>query len=267
MRFWRLLAAVVAVTSIRAEQAQQDESVTPSAKTYTGRFSLSPLSAEGATLEDLIRFAYSVRDFQIVGGPAWIKSERYDVRAGALGGPVRDFVGKPLPPLQKLLKDKFQLKLHGESRELAIFKLRVSQYGGDLRKSRVARCATFDFGRYSPPPGERPKDCSAVLTGPNRQLNETLDGVGMSVAQLIDMLSRELDRIVVDKTQLTGLYDIVLEWNRAATSQRVKTSITEDPDNPSLFEALEQQLGLKLEAAKGPVEVLVIDHAEKPAER
>lgn len=270
------LPRVLAATSILAAAlgAQnppelRQATAKPSARTSLGGFSLAPLAAEGATLEDLIRFAYHVRDFEIAGGPAWINSDRYDVTAKPLAGPPREFFDKPLPPLQDLLREKFHLQLHRETREIPIFTLTASKYGAELHRSKVTSCAAFKWGRYSPPPGERPEDCSGVETGPNLQLNETLDAVGMPVSgsagfNLVQLLSRELDRVVIDKTGLPGLFDIVLEWNRQATKERLKSAATEDPDSPSLFEAVQQQLGLKLEPAKGPVEILVIDHAEKP---
>ena len=251
----KLLPVIILLATAHAQEA----TVKPSMKTSSGGFTLKPLAAEGATVQHLIRFAYHVRDFQIAGGPSWINSERFDVTAKPLAGPPRDFFDKPLPPLQDLLREKFQLKLHRETRELLVYTLTVSKYGGEMRRSKVATCASFIKIRYSPP-GERPQECSGVMGGPNLQLNETLDAVGMSAPELIKVLSDELDRIVIDKTGLTGLFDIVLEWNRQATKNRS----AEDEDSPSLFTAVERQLGLNLEPAKGPVEVLVIDHAEKP---
>jgi len=82
--------------------------------------------------------------------------------------------------------------------------------------------------------------------------------------QLVPRLAVQTERPVIDKTGLTGLFDFYLEWNRAATLDKAATSA--DPDNPSLFTALQDQLGLKLTPEKGPVEILVIDHAEKPSE-
>jgi uncharacterized protein (TIGR03435 family) len=252
----KLLAAIIVLATAQA----QDATVKPNTRTTSSRLTLSPLAAEGTTLHELIRMAYAVRDFQIAEGPAWIKSDRWDVTARPLDGPIRNFINKPLPPLQDLLREKFGLKLHRETREIPIFTLSVSKYGAELRRSKVTNCAAFKIGRYSPPPGERPEDCSGVERGPNLQLNETLDAVGMSVPELIKILSQELDRIVIDKTGLPGYFDVRLEWNRDAT----KHSNAEDEDSPSLFTAVERQLGLKLEPGKGPVEVLVIDHAEKP---
>lgn len=226
------------------------------------------LSFNQNTLRELIRAAYDVLDYQISGGPPWIDTDRYDLRV-KLDEPLSpETLRKPLRPLQEALRDKFRLRLHRETRDLQVFNLTVSKTGGELHRSRVQHCPPFWWRPGALKPGERPADCSGVLIGPNLQLNETLDVVGMSISgpySLREHIESELRRIVIDKTGLTGLFDIVLEWNRLATNQRLKGPIKEDPDSPSLFEALEPQLGLKLEAANGPVEVLVIDHAEKPS--
>jgi uncharacterized protein (TIGR03435 family) len=228
------------------------------------------LSFNQSTLRELIRAAYHVWDYQIVGGPAWIDTDRYDILLKMTEPWGVEPWRKPLRPLQDVLTDKFGLKLHRETRELPVFILTVSKTGGELHRSRVQNCPPFSLSRDLPQVGARPADCSGVMTGPNLQLNETLDVAGMSISgpySLKEHIESELRQIVIDKTGLTGLFDIVLEWNREATKQRLKGPIKEDPDGPSLFEALEQQLGLKLEATKGPVEVLVIDHADKPTER
>jgi len=226
------------------------------------------LSFHQNTLREFIRAAYHVFDYQIDGGPAWIDSDRYDLRVKLTEPLSLETSRKPLPALQDLLKDKFGLRLHRETRDLPVCILTVSKTGGELHRSRVQHCPPFWLLPGALKPGERPADCSGVIGGPNLQLNQTLDVVGMSISgpfSLVDEIERQLNRVVIDKTGLTGLFDIVLEWNREATKKRLKGPITEDPDSPSLFEALEQQLGLKLEATKGPVEVLVIDHAAKPS--
>ncbi len=112
-----------------------------------------------------------------------------------------------------------------------------------------------------------------MASGPNIHLNHTLDAVGMSVAgpsgsfsTLTDFLSRQLGRPVIDKTGLRGLFDFRLEWSVNATALSLGLPAgSVEADNPSLFTALEEQLGLQLESAKGPVQVLVVDRAEKPS--
>jgi uncharacterized protein (TIGR03435 family) len=253
----KLLAVMVVVTGLGAAQ-------TPALKEP------KELSFNQNTLRELIRAAYHVLDYQISGGPAWIDTDRYNFRVKTTEPRGFEPWRKPLRPLQDVLSDKFSLRLHRETRDLEVFNLSVSKTGGELHRSRVQHCPPFLIGPGVLKPGERPADCSGVLTGPNLQLNETLDVAGMSITgpySLREHIESELRRIVIDKTGLIALFDIVLEWNREATKQRLKGPIKEDPDSPSLFEALEQQLGLKLEATKGPLEVLVIDNAEKPSER
>lgn len=234
------------------------------------------LVIKGSTLRELVRLAYHVRDFQVSGGPDWINSIRFDIVAKPFGRPTNDFLTQPAPALEALLTDKFRLRLHRATRRLPVYSLAVSKSGPEMRRSKVANCATFRWKVDLPAPGVEPPDCSGVEGGPNRQLNQTLIAAGMSVsgtprdAALNTLLSRELDRDIADKTGLPGLFDVYLEWNRAATARRLaslergETAFVEDPDSLSLFAAVQQQLGLELEMHKGPVEVLVIDRAEKP---
>jgi uncharacterized protein (TIGR03435 family) len=240
------------------------------------------LEAKNASLRDLIRVAYHVRDFQISGGPAWIDSEHYDIDAKVDGNPsAKEWFQTMGPMLQSLLEDRFKLKLRRETKELPVYVLTVAKSGPKFIPSKERSCTTFHWVRNSPPPGQSTSIHCGVIELTNIQLNRTLDAVGMRIRGASDIepglmtfLSRELDRIVIDKTGLTGLFDFRLEWNRAATAALVssgalndpnKATPSPDPDSPSIFTALEEQLGLKLESSKGPVEVLIIDHAEKPS--
>jgi uncharacterized protein (TIGR03435 family) len=238
-------------------------------------FSLSGLpnlTVKNASLRDLIRVAYQVRDFQISGGPDWIDSAHYDIDANAKDKPnPKEWLTSMTSLLQSLLEDRFKLKLHRETRELPVYVLTVAKGGPKFQQSKEKSCTTFNWIRNSPPPGQIASIHCGAAELTNAQLNRTLDAVGISMTGatpdapgLTWFLSRELDRIVIDKTGLTGLFDFYLEWNRAATLNKAATSA--DPDNPSLFTALPDQLGLKLTPEKGPVEILVIDHAEKPSE-
>ena len=253
----KLLPAMVVMAGVGAAQ-------TPALKEP------KELSFNQNTLREFIRAAYHVWDYQISGGPPWIDTDRFDIVLKMTEPWGVEPWRKPLRPLQDVLSDKFGLRLHRETRDLQVLILTVSKKGGELHRSKVQHCPPFWLSRDLLQPGERPADCSGVMTGPNLQLNEILNVAGMSITgpySLKEHIESELRRIVIDKTGLPGLFDIVLEWNREATKRRLKGPIKEDPDSPSLFEALEQQLGLKLEATQGLVEVLVIDHAERPTER
>lgn len=220
-------------------------------------------SVESASLRDMIRAAYEVRDFQILGGPDWIDSDRYNFEAKARG--VTPFQMHVVVS-RAVLRDKFKLKFRRETRELPVYVLTVAKGGPRMRQSKEGSCTPFDGARMSPPrskPGDKPF-CGVIKSGISLWLNKTIDAVGIKVADsLTAFLSDNLNRVVIDKTGLTGTYDIHLEWDRKATNDAGSPAPSAD-DGPSLITAVQDQLGLKLEPGKGPVDVLVIDHVGKP---
>jgi len=227
-----------------------------------------------ARLKGLIATAFGMADPQslidarILGGPEWIGSERYDINAKANiefrpspDGPPREL----LLMIRSLLEERFKLKAHRETRELPIYELVVARadrrLGPEMRQPAVDCDAAIAAG-IPPPrqPGE-PPPCG-LMAGPAR----TIAG-GATMAQLAANLSVRLERLVVDKTGLTGRFAFTL----AFTPDRMPTEAPPpgippiDPNGPSLVTALQEQLGLKLEPARGPVDVLVIDRVEHPA--
>jgi uncharacterized protein (TIGR03435 family) len=229
------------------------------------------LTVKNTSLQSLIQIAYHVRAFQVLAVDGWISSESYDIDAKVAGKPTPEQWGQIMwPLLQALIQDRFKVKLHREIRQLPVYVLTVARGGLRMQKSKDTSCPTFKWERNTPPAGELLSLHCGVLELTNIQLNRTLEAAGMSLTEtsvnspgLIAFLSRELDSIVIDKTGLTGLFDFHLEWNRQATAD---PSSADEFYNPSLLTAVREQLGLKLELTKGPVEVLVIDHAEKPGE-
>ena len=238
-----------------------------------GRF-----TAVNVPLWDLIRQAYAVQRTQLVGAPDWAETARYDIVAKAEG----DIQGTPPggPPgllnfmIQDLLEDRFKLRAHRETRELPIYALTLARsdgkLGAGLRVSTVDCAAMRGRGRGGrvgpppgpPPPGERPQCGMRVAP------NQVMAG-GASLAQLTQMLSQFTQRIVIDRTGLEGHFDIDLTFTPERLPQGMPPpgapplpSI--DPNGPSLFTAVQEQLGLKLETERAPVEVLVIDHVERP---
>ncbi len=274
-----MLFGLVSVTGSLAQF--QVAAIKPSTGAGSSSVSMRPreLIVKNTTLRFLIRMAYQVRDFQITGGPAWMNSDRYDITVKMDVDWIKESREKMLGQmLQALLKERFKLIVHRETKELPVYSLTVSKYGLRLSPSKGS-CTHFEWGRYAIPPGKQPPDyCGAVEAGPNLRLNHTLDGVGMSLggaSGLTTVLSRELDRNVNDKTGLTGLFDIHLEWNREATARSMgpqgrvdpgKLPPSTDDESPSIFTAVEDQLGLKLDSYNGPVEILVVDRAGKPSE-
>jgi uncharacterized protein (TIGR03435 family) len=171
--------------------------------------------------------------------------------------------------LQALLEDRFKLRLHRETKELPVYALTVTKNGLRLQKSS---CAPFDFNNPPPPPrpGEKlPYVCGSVREGGN-PLNWTLDALGMNMSELARNLSLRLDRTVIDRTGINGTFDVHLEYARELPAGAPGTpgdpASTVDTAASPIFTALQERLGLKLESGRGPVEMLVIDHLEKPSE-
>ena len=211
------------------------------------------LSAKAATLKQLIANAYHLRDQQISGGTAWMDSERYDIEASA--GKAIAWEPGLREMLQKLLADRFQLRVHMETRDRPVYEMTVAK-GGPKLKRMQGECTPRSDG----------------LCGGYATRIGIIAGQKASMAQLAEALSAILDRPVSDKTGVDGLFDDVkLEWVPDETQYQswgaeAYKRAASDPSGASLFSAIQEQLGLKLTSAKGPVEFLVIDHAEKPTE-
>jgi uncharacterized protein (TIGR03435 family) len=249
-----------------------------------GSQSPGTLSAENVPLKLLIQEAYSVRPFQVQGLPGWIDSERYDLHAKArVDGPPeplkRDAMMKSfdemLVMLQVLLEDRFQLKIHRDTKEFPVYALSVAKGGSKLRK---ADCVMYDPENPPAPPAageKRASFCGNINMGRSGS-NRTLDAAGITMKDLIERaLPNIVDRMVIDKTGLTETFNVHLEWGTDAvlpsqpgaggSDDPGKPAPSADNQGPSIFSAIQEQLGLRLESTKGPVEVLVIDHVEKPS--
>jgi uncharacterized protein (TIGR03435 family) len=227
-----------------------------------GRFIASNIS-----FQNLITFAYGIKNFQLSGAPAWLLSERYDVEAKAEGNPRGDAM---LPLVQALLEDRLQFKFHRESKEMQVYALEVAK-SGKLHEAE-GDCGPRPNGPPPPPdPGKLPTaPCGGFFMVPGR-----LSGQKVTIKALLDPLSRFTGRTVLDKTNLTGKYDIDLQYTPEqgqfqAPPGGAPTGLPPlppiDPNGPSLFTAVQEQLGLKLESQRGPVEMMVIDHIERPSE-
>lgn len=204
------------------------------------------LRLEGATLKNLIEYAYDVRGFAISGGPAWGNSDRFDVDArvgGSLGTPqqIRERI-------RTLLGERFKLAVHTESKEQNVYYLVVSKNGPKFHEAK-------------------PETRQMI-----RRRGTSITGEAAGVGLLALNLANALERPVLDKTGLSGRYDFKLEWSLEAEEQPGTATGTggeapraSEPSGPTLFAALQQQLGLRLEAQKAPAEILVIDHVERPS--
>ena len=227
--------------------------------------------ATNVTLESMIRMAYRLQESQLFGGPAWIRSDRFDIVAkSAQGDPGAEFGLR----MQSLLAERFNLNLHKETRDLPIYALvmaRRDAQGPRLTQSTVD-CTALGRGRRGAPPaapvrpGERPV-CGTMMS-PGR-----LTGGGTTMQQLAQSLSQYTGRMVIDRTGLTGGFDYDLEFafdpalrgsGPGGGLPGGPTPVT--PKGDPIFTAVQEQLGLRLDAQHAPVDVIVIDSAAPPAE-
>jgi uncharacterized protein (TIGR03435 family) len=190
------------------------------------------LRASNASLKMLIRSAYGVQADQIVGGPKWLDSDRYDIEAKT-GHPIKGADEEPF--LQHLLADRFQLRTHTEKRELTVYRLEVAKTGFLLKPSQAN---------------------GSQIHSSHGAGHDQISVIRIGIHQFAGMLGKSLGRIVQDDTGLTGDYDFTLTWDPDGSSATV----------PSLFAALQEQMGLRLESGKAIMDVLVIDSAEKASE-
>jgi len=217
-----------------------------------GRF-----TAQNVSVKILIQYdAYAIPGPQILGGPDWLGSQRFDIDA-KVDDTTAERMDK-LPYLQRnllmhqlvqqLLADRFKLAVHWEQKEFPVYALVAAKNGPGLHPAKDPN-----------------KDSRSSNNG-----SLTDEGVTMTdlAQQMTQILSREVGRIVIDKTSLQGKFDLTLTWSPDNHSANFTNASADNaaPLGPSIFTAVKEQLGLKLEATKAPVEVLVIDHIEAPSE-
>jgi uncharacterized protein (TIGR03435 family) len=248
------------VASVKLHPPDQ---IVPSSMTAEpgGRF-----TARNIPLRLVIRTAYQVQDDQIVDGPAWIASDRFDITAKADGATSLTDLAVMI---QALLAERFKLTFHREARELPIFELQLARADGALGPKMKRNTCVLDVNAPPPAPGGPPR-CGSISNGFGR-----LTLIAAPVAVMAQYLSPSLNRMVVDRTGLTGNYDVDLTWtpDRLPTrapgtpaDQPIRVNGADiDPNGPSIFTAVREQLGLKLESTRGRVDVLAIDHVEQPS--
>jgi uncharacterized protein (TIGR03435 family) len=246
--------AIVVLGAARAQSISYVASIKPNNDVDGRRFSEylpgGRFTATGQTVRDLIRLAYRIQPYQLAGAPAWIATKRFDIEAKCENSSA--------PPQQELLKallrDRFQLQVHNETREQPIFALVIAKGDGkpgpQLIKSSFD-CAAYFAGPHGPPePGKTPNCATRIGMG-------VLSGKAIAIAQLATSLAPFVNRLTVDRTGLAGGYDIELTWTPEAAPSA--------DGLPSIFTALQEQLGLKLVSEKGRVEVIVVDRVAEPS--
>lgn len=223
-------------------------------KSGVARYNVDPkggrFAANNISLFALIQWAYEMEDFRIAGGPAWIKSDRFDIAAVSEGTPS---IAQLRLMLRPLLADRFHLQVDREMKEMPVYDLSVAKGGSKLKEGKC-------IGTPSPA-----NPCGGT-TGSSRGI---LIGRVAPIQVLAQALSGILSRPVLDRTRLGGAYDFDLRWTPDETLRQGPG----DPDAPavddnagSIFTAMQEQLGLMLRSARGLVDVLVIEHADLPTE-
>ena len=215
---------------------------------FTSKLDAAQFNCTAHSLLNLIQSAYpdiEVQPWRVAGGPAWLDTDRWDLAAKlppGMPGEQEPLYRKTEQMLRTLLGEEFKLKVHRETKDQATYALTVVKTGSKLKPSEGSQ-----FGvKYA--------------NGRLEFHHQSMAGLVASLSYNPRIPNRPTDRIVVDQTGLEGFFDFTLEWTPDSPQQ--------DPTaaGPSIFTALEEQLGLKLQPQKSPIEFLVIDHAQKPGE-
>jgi uncharacterized protein (TIGR03435 family) len=240
-------ALVAGLWAAPACQCQAFDAVSvKAAKSGVRGYSIHPypnrLSCSNVTLKLLIASAYHVYDFQISGGPKWAGDDRFDIEAKAAGSVSEKAL---MTMLQQLLAERFHLELRRESKVSSVYALEVSKAGSKLK------------------PSQDPETPIQFRVFQRKQITSR----NSPLSQLTETFSWLLGRPVVDRTGLTGNFDYELEWTPDEVQVRSDESApSTDSSNPALSSALQQQLGLRLIEKKEPVEILIVEQAQKPSD-
>jgi len=233
-----VIVAVTAGQALRAQSLSFDVATVKVNRSVDGsssypRLTNGRLAAENATLKMILQAAYGLSSLQI-GGPDWLDSDRFDLAGKSPEGvPDSDL----MPMLQSLLKERFQLTAHRENKEMPVYDLIVAKDG--------LKISLFDPSHIPPPPPRN--GAASMIIGP------------MTMSQLANNLTSAAGRPVLDKTGLEGRYFCAVAFSPLAA----RATGTADADALDIFAAVQQQLGLRLEAKKEPIEFLIVDRAER----
>ena len=256
-----MFAFVVSLTDVSAQSpvpAFEVASVRPNNSDDPPSLGLPPGGAVVATnvpLQNIIVNAYGVPPFRVVGAPDWIERERFDITAKP---PAGSDPGQVLLMMRALLAERFKLRVHRETSEQPIYALVVARTDGRLGpnlKPASTDCSAADKASGPLPPSPDSPCAGLMGVGPT---GGTIVSNGQPLRRLTSALSMAVSRTVIDGTGLEGPFDVRLRW-----SADVNVGPAQG-DTPSIFTALLEQLGLKLEPGRGPVDVLVIDSVERP---
>jgi uncharacterized protein (TIGR03435 family) len=234
-----------------------------------GRVVLNSATVAGLNKQAYVTYANVNRDewsrLQIDGGPSWKNSDRYDITARAEDNASLGTMMGPM--LQTLLEERFKLKIRRATREVPVYVLNVAKSSAKLQPFKEGSCTPIDLTKPpSPPvPGQKP-GCTRMISGSAKGPNMARVYIQAStVDEFSKALGFVLGRPVINKSGIAGLFDFLLEYAIDETTGGTRVAPSDEPAGPSIFTAIQEQLGLKLDSAKGPGERLVIDHVERPS--
>lgn len=222
-------------------------------------------SVTNVQVQELMQWAFGVQSYQMIAAPEWFASERYDIEA-KMDPAVADAFQKLNADdrrtarqhmLQTLVMDRLKMTIHRETRELPVYSLVIGKGGSKLQETKP-----------SAPGVPVPRGGVSVRNSRTGSGPMTLTVLHCTNTELPNVFVPHVGRTIIDKTGLTSVYDFTLQFmpdGAAVAPGAGAGSSATDPSAPSIFTAIQEQLGLKLEAGKGPVEVMVIDHAERPS--
>ena len=263
MRVKNTLAALITASLITSGQTAprpkfdqfEVAAIKPTGTQPRGRWirmqSVDRFEAHNHAVRTLIAAAFDMSPQAISGGPAWVDSDHWDIQAKTPGG-IRPNLNEQMTMLRELLRERFRLTFHREQKRMRIYSLMVARGGSKLKESPVSADATPE----GPPPLVFALSPTVVR----------LPARYATMSEFASILQRSpLERPVVDQTGLVGRYDFDLEF---APDERLWGGILKRPENsdkPDLFKAIQEQIGLRLEATTGPVDIIVIDGIERPS--
>jgi bla regulator protein blaR1 len=220
--------------------------------------------ATGVTVNFLIQRAYDIKGFQVTGAPSWINTERWDISAKAEGAVDQE---KIKPYLRSLLAERFKMTVHQETREQPIYALVVGKNGPKVQAAKEEPDNIEGADPHSGTPGVTRRGSTIQMGRGELTLQKA------PIAMFAEQLSNLLSRGVTDQTGLAGRYDFKLTWTPDESQMQMRGpgdaaegAAPPSDSGPSIFTAVQEQLGLKLESAKGPVRIYVLDRIEKPTE-
>ena len=237
----------------QAPPAFEVASIKPADPETRGRYitmqSTHQFYAKNHTVRTLVMAAYNLHSLAVAGGPSWADAEHFDILA-VTPGEGRPTQEQQMTMLRQLLKDRFHLTFHREPKELSVYAVVPAKTGPKIQKSTTPADKTGPL---------------AIHMYPDHVEFPARDATILEFASVLQRAA--LDRPVVDHTGLIGRYDFDLAWTPDESQFGGFHAVepTNGPAKPDLFSAIQQQLGLKLEATRAPVDILVIDHVDRPA--